>query len=452
MDLTFNCHGNLKQLECVKAWLDDSISDIVYGGSKGSGKSYLGCSLIFADALMYPGTNYFIARKKLNDLRKHTTGTVEEVFKSWGLSKEYYTFNATDNFYTLYNGSKVFFIELAYLPSDANYSRFGSLQMTRGWIEEAGEIDRGAFEAISATVGRWKNDIYNLVPKVLQTCNPAKNYLYEYYKAARDGLLDVWKKFIQALPTDNKKLPPGYLQHLERTLSKVEKLRLLFGQWEYDDDPDVIPQYENIINLFTNNFIVDDGKRYITADIARFGSDLLVILLWHGLRVEKILTRATSAINEVVEIIEKLAKDSRVVRSNIIIDDDGVGGGVADYLKGCTRFVNNAKALLDENYQNLATQCGYYLADYINDNKFYINCDKSEYKEKIIQELEQIKRINSDGIGKKQLLSKDEIKKIIGRSPDFMDALKMRMIKEIKKTVNVNKAVILNTRPRLILK
>jgi hypothetical protein len=31
MDLTFNCHGNLKQLECVNAWLDDSISDIVYG-------------------------------------------------------------------------------------------------------------------------------------------------------------------------------------------------------------------------------------------------------------------------------------------------------------------------------------------------------------------------------------------------------------------------------------
>lgn len=452
MDLTFNCHGNLKQLECVKAWLDDNISDIVYGGSKGSGKSYLGCSLIFADALMYPGTNYFIARKKLNDLRKHTTLTVEEVFKSWGLSKDYYTFNATDNFYTLYNGSKVFFIELAYLPSDANYSRFGSLQMTRGWIEEAGEIDRKAFEAISATVGRWKNDIYNLVPKVLQTCNPAKNYLYEYYKAARDGLLDVWKKFIQALPTDNKKLPPGYLQHLERTLSKVEKLRLLFGQWEYDDDPDVIPQYENIINLFTNSFIVDDGKRYITADIARFGSNLLVILLWHGLRVEKIITRATSAINEVVEIIENLAKDSRVVRSNIIIDDDGVGGGVADYLKGCTRFVNNSKALLDENYQNLATQCGYYLADYINDNKLYINCSNSDYKEKIIQECEQIKRINVDGIAKKQLLSKEEIKKIIGRSPDFMDALKMRMIKEIKKTVNVNKAVILNTRPRLILK
>lgn len=452
MDLTFNCHGNLKQLECVKAWLDDNISDIVYGGSKGSGKSYLGCSLIFADALMYPGTNYFIARKKLNDLRKHTTLTVEEVFKSWGLSKDYYTFNATDNFYTLYNGSKVFFIELAYLPSDANYSRFGSLQMTRGWIEEAGEIDRKAFEAISATVGRWKNDIYNLVPKVLQTCNPAKNYLYEYYKAARDGLLDVWKKFIQALPTDNKKLPPGYLQHLERTLSKVEKLRLLFGQWEYDDDPDVIPQYENIINLFTNSFIVDDGKRYITADIARFGSNLLVILLWHGLRVEKIITRATSAINEVVEIIENLAKDSRVVRSNIIIDDDGVGGGAADYLKGCTRFVNNSKALLDENYQNLATQCGYYLADYINDNKLYINCSNSDYKEKIIQECEQIKRINGDGIAKKQLLSKEEIKKIIGRSPDFMDALKMRMIKEIKKTVNVNKAVILNTRPRLILK
>jgi len=452
MDLTFNCHGNEKQRECVNAWLDDTISDIVYGGSKGSGKSYLLVSLIFASAFIYPETNYFIARKKLNDLRKHTTITVGDVFKAWNITKDYYTFNATDNFYTLYNGSKIFFIELAYLPSDANYSRFGSLQMTRGAIEEAGEIDKAAYGAISATVGRWKNDYYNLTPKVLQTCNPAKNYLYEYYKDNRDGKLESHKKFIQALPTDNKKLDSLYLSNLEKVLSPTEKLRLLFGQWEYDDDPDVIPQYENIINLFTNNFVVDDGKRYITADIARFGSDLLVILLWHGLRVEKIITRATSAINEVVEIIEQLAKDNKVVRSNIIIDDDGVGGGVADYLKGCTRFVNNSKALLDENYQNLATQCGYYLADYINDNKLYINCDKSDYKEKIIQELEQIKRINSDGIGKKQLLSKDEIKKIIGRSPDFMDALKMRMIKEIKKTVNITKAVILNTRPRLILK
>jgi phage terminase large subunit len=83
MDISFNCYGNQKQLECCKAWLDDNISDIVYGGSKGSGKSYLGVSLIFGDALLYPGTNYFIARKKLNDLRKHTTITIDEVFKVW---------------------------------------------------------------------------------------------------------------------------------------------------------------------------------------------------------------------------------------------------------------------------------------------------------------------------------------------------------------------------------
>jgi len=63
---------NEKQIEAVSYWIDDTVEEILYGGGKGGGKSYLGASLIFGDALIYPETHYFIARKELNDLRKFT--------------------------------------------------------------------------------------------------------------------------------------------------------------------------------------------------------------------------------------------------------------------------------------------------------------------------------------------------------------------------------------------
>jgi hypothetical protein len=92
MEIEFNTNGNEKQKECCKAWLDNSISDIVYGGSKGSAKSFTGCSLIFGDALIYPGTHYFIARENLNDLRKFTLPSIYEVLKLWGISSNMFSF------------------------------------------------------------------------------------------------------------------------------------------------------------------------------------------------------------------------------------------------------------------------------------------------------------------------------------------------------------------------
>jgi len=60
MIIKFDCRGNDKQFEASKHWIDNSIIDIVYGGSKGSGKSCLGTSLICGDALIYPGTPFLL--------------------------------------------------------------------------------------------------------------------------------------------------------------------------------------------------------------------------------------------------------------------------------------------------------------------------------------------------------------------------------------------------------
>jgi phage terminase large subunit len=121
-EISLNVRGNVKQLQAVKYWIDDTTIDIAYGGSKGSGKSFLGCSLICADALMYPGTHYFIARKTLTDLRKFTIPSVHEILDIWGIGKEYYKYNGQDNYFHFHNGSKIFLLDAKYQPSDPNLS------------------------------------------------------------------------------------------------------------------------------------------------------------------------------------------------------------------------------------------------------------------------------------------------------------------------------------------
>jgi phage terminase large subunit len=438
MKLPFNTNGNDKQKLVCTYWKDNQVSDIAYGGSKGSGKSYLGCSLIFGDALTYDGTYYFIARKKLNDLRKYTIPSIYEVLGHWGIDNRYFRYNGQDSYFDLTNTSRVYLLDAAYLPSDPLFQRFGSMQMTRGWIEEAGEFEEAAKNNLAASIGRWKNDKYQLSPKMLQTCNPSKNYLYrDYYRKHKDGELEPWKRFVQALPTDNKKLPEGYLENLRRTLSPNEKERLLHGNWEYDDDPATLIDYEKILDCFTNVHI-SGGDSYITVDVARFGNDRSVIGVWSAWRV-RLLSFKRLSVSELADKVREIQKENSVPNSRTIADEDGVGGGVVDIL-GCKGFVNNSRplpnpiTLQDENYTNLKSQCYFRLAERINKGGLYIQCDDITVKKLIIEELEYVKQHNMDKDGKKQVLPKDKIKELIGRSPDFADTLMMREWFELKPT------------------
>ena len=49
----------------------------------------------------------------------------------------------------------------------------------------------------------------------------------------------------------------------------------------------------------------------------------------------------------------------------------------------------------------------------------------------LLEELEQVKLAAIPDVQKLKILGKDAIKKIIGRSPDFSDALMMRMFFEL---------------------
>ena len=88
------------------------------------------------------------------------------------------------------------------------------------------------------------------------------------------------------------------------------------------------------------------------------------------------------------------------------------------------------------NFSNLRSQCYYKLSELVNDNKIFLNDADINDKQSIIEELEQIKQIDVDKDSTIKIISREDIKKNIGRSPDEASCLMMRMIFELIKKSN----------------
>ncbi|PYQ25766.1 MAG: hypothetical protein DMF56_26655 [Acidobacteria bacterium] len=127
-----------------------------------------------------------------------------------------------------------------------------------------------------------------------------------------------------------------------------------------------------------------------------------------------------------------------------------MGGGLIDDLKGVNGFVAQASPMEPKNkpddapkeqYANLKAQCTYMLAALVNKHGMAIDLTAvelppdvtvSQFKQMLIEDLEQMKRKDADKDGKLKIVPKDEVKERLGRSPDFGDDLMMRMFFELK--------------------
>tara|TARA_R110000744_G_scaffold134922_1_gene244221 strand:+ start:14969 stop:16288 length:1320 start_codon:yes stop_codon:yes gene_type:complete len=419
-----------KQIECFKHLEDNHTTEVLFGGGAGGSKTFTGCLWQILRRLQYPGTRSVIGRAKLKNLKQTTLNTFFEVAIHFcGLKPDKdFKYNAGDSTIKFYNGSEILLKDLFYYPSDPLFTSLGGLEITDCFIDEAAEVSEKAINILNSRI-RYKLDEYNLIPKTLLTCNPSKGWLYtQYYKPDLTNDLPIHKKFIKSLVTDNKAISPHYIKQLEK-LDKISRERLLYGNWEYIDDDALLFEYDDIMNIWTNDY-VEGGVKYITCDVARLGADKTIIMVWDGLRVEQIIKFDKNTLSQVVNEIKNLSTIYHIPNSKIIIDQDGVGGGVVDYISGCKPFTNGGRALKGENYQNLKTQCYYKLAELVKHNKVYIKDDK--YKTQIIEELEIIKRDKVDKDQQKLAIEGKDIQKTkLSRSPDYADALMMRMWFEV---------------------
>lgn len=425
---------NHKQTITIDLLENDLHTEGIFGGGAGGGKSILGCYWQIKRRLKYPKTRGLIGRTKLKTLKETTLNSFYFVCQQQGLISEvHYKVNNQSNEIHFFNGSSIFLKDLFYYPSDPNFDELGSLEITDAFIDECNQITEKAWNITMSRI-RFGLDENGLIPKILGTCNPSKGYVYNnFYKPSRENQLKDERFFVQSLVTDNPFISKHYISNLQK-LDKASRERLLYGNWDYDEDPSVLIDYEKSVDLFTNDF-VKGGVKYITADIARLGDDKTVIRVWDGLRSIKRYELAKMRVDDVSNKIRQIQAEFNVPNSNTICDEDGVGGGVVDTLR-CIGFVNNSKQIelagQKFNYSNLRSQCYFKLADYVNSNLIYLSDSDISIREKITEELGEIKQKDIDKDGKLMIVPKDAIKRNIGRSPDDSDCLMMRMYFEIK--------------------
>ena len=424
---TFN-EKQKKALESLS--VDSPVEQVLYGGGVYSGKSWLGCYWQIVRRLKYPNTRGLIGRHELKNLQLSTMKRFWSIADELGLKVDRdYTYNGQYNFIRFNNGSEILLMDMKDSPSDPDFHRFGSIELTDYFLDEVAEISKKAVEILDSRVR------YNLPggrPKGLLTCNPSHTWIYpEFYKQHKDGTLPVHKAFIEATIKDNTINPDPVYEAKMARLPEKDRKRLLEGDWDFDQSPDRLFEYDALLQMF--NDTQGEGKMYITCDPAAMGDDRTVIGIWKGLNLIKIHEFRHKFPHEVATILRQLAQDHQVPLTNVIVDSDGLGIGVKGILK-CREFLNGSSAIDKSHYANLKSECYFKLSEYVRMNRVHIN-DHRE-RDTIIKELDII-RDTSNEDKKKTVTRKEDIKAKHGFSPDYADMIMMRMFFELKPNYGV---------------
>jgi hypothetical protein len=420
-----------KQGQAWKLLMDNTTNEVLYGGSAGAGKSWLGCLWISTLCLQYPGIRCLIGRTVLQQLKLTTLNTLFETLQSMGLrSGEHYVYNGQSNVITFTNKSEIVLKDLQFQPSDPNFDSLGGLELTAVFVDEAAQIGQLAYNILKSRM-RFKLDQYGLQPKLLLTCNPGQVWLKKvFYIPYVQETLPSNMAFVPALPLDNPHLPASYIEML-KSLPPAQRRRLLEGDWNYMEESDNIFDFDSISNSVFKFAPQATDKKYMSVDVARFGADRSVAIVWSGLVAIEVFIYSKLSTTELSAEIKELIAKYGIHPTNVIVDSDGVGGGVSDQLRA-TNFVNNSSPLHKQNFSNLKSQCYVKLSELFKEEKISLNIINPQIVDDLTQELLSVKLKDVDKDNKVSVMSKDEMKKILGKSPDISDALMMRMYFEIK--------------------
>lgn len=254
--------------------------------------------------------------------------------------------------------------------------------------------------------------------------------------------------FISGSIYDNKellKVDPAYLGNLNAQ-DEQTKAQLLEGNWKFVSNDMDIYDYSSFLGVFENPYSTISKEKYITADIALKGSNKFVVGGWAGLELVDIDVIDKSDGGQVITTIKNMQNRLKVPNTNVCYDNDGVGGFIDGFIKQSKPFVNNSKAMNEENYEHLKAQCYYKSGDKVKLGEYKV----SEYvankmydvnqtvRQRMLYERKAIRRDKADMDGKLRIIPKDQMKVLLnGDSPDLMDMFMMREFFELKPKVYV---------------
>jgi len=219
---------------------------------------------------------------------------------------------------------------------------------------------------------------------------------------------------------------------------------------EYVENQGSLFKYESLIDVFSNT-VTKTGSKYMTVDIADDGSDKTIFSFWEDLEEYRRESYEHLNTEMIINHIREFATQDKIPYSHIAVDAIGVGAGVASnsLLDGIVGYKSSYGAIktdmnivrlpnvsymknapLTSDYRNLRSQCVFTLAEMVNTHKIASKLDGRQ-KENIIEEL-AIYQDASKGDGKRMATMKEDVRELIGRSPDESDCWVMRMFFLVK--------------------
>lgn len=431
MDLDIKLTDNQKK--AMNALQDAVHTAIWYGGWAWWWKSFLGVIWVWLMCIKYPGVRYALVRDTIKNLKNTTVVSLEKFYDIYNIPEIMrWKINEQKSLIKFPNWSTIILLEGCCYPSDPLYNRFGSLELTWAFIEESAEVPLDAIKMITTRVWRYKNEEYGILGKVLETFNPNPWHVYERYYKGKGWPRSI---FIESLVYSNTFMDKGYIENLENSDETIKK-RLLYWQWDFEDDIWMLFKKKDIDNLFTNE---QKWTKYcIVADVARFGKDTTRISLWKWNTWKRVRTYKKNTVTEAIDSILFIASQYEVDHRDIIIDSDWVWWGVVDWISYATGFVNNSSPIVTgskQNYANLKSQCAFELKkkmenweiaiDWEHDNK---DNDRHDLQQELLNTYIDEKSLD----WKTRIESKEKMKERIWRSPDLLDTMIMRMYPELR--------------------
>jgi len=426
--IQINAKPHQKQYQAYQLLRDTVTRFLLFGGAANGGKSWLGCEWLLLMCLRYPESRWFIGRDELKRLRESTLVTFYKVLRFHEVPRSVWKWNGQDYYFLFANGSRISLLDLKYLPSDPMYDRYGSLEYTGGWIEEAGEVHFSAFDTLKGRIGRHNNDEYGLMRKMLITSNPKKNWLYQYfYKPWRNENLPLDYAFIPSLVTDNPYRERGSAEALESIENNAQRERLRYGNWDYEEEPDQLIKYEWIQEAI-DIVLPKAGKQKLGIDVARYGDDKTVFCRLQGNHLTEMKAwqgiDTTQSAQYAAQDIEEHGIDTDLVGVDVV----GLGAGTVDHLNALGYEVieisAGAKPVNDAmqkestyEFADLRSQMWWHTREQLRTGQVSLTEEYPLLLEDLTApryEIRQEKVIKVE--------SKESIKQRIGRSTDYGDA------------------------------
>lgn len=328
------------------AWdaLDDwDVTDVLYGGAKGGGKSHLMCTWIYAQACQAierfnlpisanpPHIGWF-GRKQAVDFKGTTLATWRKIIPAdmyeikGGSDKEVP--------HILIDGRVA--IDYGGLDSAKAVEKFNSAEYAFVCVDQAEETTRDDIAVLGGSL-RLKINGEGFNYKAFYTANPRQCWL------KNDFILNPKAsfRFIQALPSDNPYLPDTYIERLKISFGHRPELleAYLNGKWDSFEGNDQVILQRWINDAKTRAAYVPFIKEYLVCDTARYGDDSTVI--FHMINAD-IVDRWSLPKTASTEISNRLAmlsiqyEDCQIVVESIGSD---VGAAVIDELIALGREV-----------------------------------------------------------------------------------------------------------------